>query len=182
VDWVTPVGSGVVAVAGVVFGWATTVRGQRQTAELSRESNHHAQALARLSGEHSLALQRLHHEQVLHDRREQSYVEVATTVVGLSTTDAHSPDDLVRARVMVGLFAEQPVREAFEHWIDSFEKLRFALSRESASGEQAPASVRDVHSPRDMWRRQATDARLKEVDARDRLLATMAAVLSGAVP
>ena len=85
-DWITPVGSGVVAVAGLTFGWASTVRSQRQTAELAREGNRHAQALAELTGAQALGLERLNHERLARDRHEQSYVEIATTVVRLSTT------------------------------------------------------------------------------------------------
>jgi len=185
-DWITPVGGGVVALAGLVFGWATTVRGQRQTAELAREGNRHAQALAELAGEQARRLESLRDEQAGRDRRlrrlEESYVEVATSVVRLSATVAEPgdgvPEDLVRARVLVGLFARAGVREAFDPWLDSFEKLRFALRRqaeaEEATGGVPEESVRDLHSPGNLWRRQAGDARLREVDARERLMAAMA--------
>jgi hypothetical protein len=33
--------------------------------------------------------------------------------------------------------------------------------------------VRDLHSTRDLWRRQAHDARLKEVDAREQFIAAL---------
>ncbi|MCY1139439.1 hypothetical protein OWR29_15680 [Actinoplanes sp. Pm04-4] len=182
-DWITPVGSGVVAVAGLIFGWATTVRSQRQTAELARENNRHAQALAELAGEHGRRLEELRHTQSGSDRRdrrlEDSYVEIATTVVRVSA-GGDSDDDLVRARVLVGLFAEPPVREAFEAWLDRHEKLRYALTKQSEAGDEPTESTRDLHSPRDMWRRQATDARLKEVDARERLMTAMASHLSRA--
>jgi hypothetical protein len=182
-DWITPVGSGVVAVAGLLFGWATSVRSQRQTAELARESNRHAQALAELTGDQGRRLEELRHIQAGADRRdrrlEDSYVEIATTVVRVSTAGADD-DDLVRARVLVGLFAEPAVREAFEAWLDRHEKLRYALSKQSEAGDEPTASTRDIHSPRDMWRRQATDARLKEIDARERLMTAMAAHLERA--
>lgn len=181
-DWITPVGSGVVAVAGLTFGWASTVRSQRQTAELAREGNRHAQALAELTGAQALGLERLNHERLARDRHEQSYVEIATTVVRLSTTVTEdggtAPEELVRARVMAGLFARPPVRSLFDDWLDRFDKLRFALERQTAAGDEAPASTRDLQSPRDMWRRQATDARLKEVEARERLITAMAAELA----
>jgi hypothetical protein len=182
-DWVTPAGSGVVAVAGLVFGWATTVRSQRQTAELAREGNRHAQALAELTGDQQRRLEVLRQEQAGRDRRErrleESYVEVATAVVRLSATvegiGDGQPEDLVRARVLVGLFARGDVRDAFDNWLDSFDKLRFALARQLETVPEAPpASVRDLHSPTDLWRRQAGDARLREVDARERLMAAMA--------
>jgi hypothetical protein len=184
-DWITPVGSGVIALAGLVFGWASTVRSQRQTGELAREGNRHAQALAELAGEHARELERVRHEQAARDRGEQrleqSYMEIATTVIRLGATVSDSgetvPDDLVRARMLVGLFAAPAVREAFDKWLDRFEKLRYALGRQSATADEEPESTRDLHSKRDMWRRQATDARLKEVDARERLMAAMAADL-----
>jgi hypothetical protein len=180
-DWITPVGSGVVAVAGLAFGWATTVRSQRQTADLAREGNRHAQALAELSAEQARRLEEVRHEQADGDRRgrrlEESYVEIATTVVRAGAAPPGDPEDLVRARVLVGLFAEVPVREAFDAWLDRFEKLRFALDKQAEAGDEPTESTRDLHSPRDMWRRQATDARLNEVDARERLMAAMAAHL-----
>ncbi|WP_250006283.1 hypothetical protein [Actinoplanes sp. M2I2] len=176
-DWLTPIGGGVVALAGILFGWATSVRSQRQTAGLAREGNRHAQALAELAGEQARRLEELRYAQAGGDRRdrrlEESYVEIATTVVRVSTTEA-GDEDLVRARVLVGLFAEPTVREAFEAWLERFEKLRFALTKQSEAGDEPLGSTRDLHSPRDMWRRQANDARLKEVDARERLLTAMA--------
>ena len=181
-DWITPVGSGVVAVAGLVFGWATSVRSQRQTADLAREGNRHAQALAELAGDQARRLEELRHDRAGGDRRgqrlEESYVEVATTVIRLSSTvsDAGGTDleELVRARALVALFAEPGVRESFEAWLDRFDKLRYALGRQSEAAEAPGEGVRDLHSPRDMWRRQAADARLKEVDARERLTTAMA--------
>jgi hypothetical protein len=182
VDWITPVGGSVVAVAGLVFGWASTVRSQRQTAELARENNRHAQALAELSGEQALALERLDHERRARDQHQQSYVEIATTVVRLSTTvtdeGVTAPEELVRARVMAGLFARPPVRALFDDWLACFDRLRFALERRSASGDDPPPSTRDLQSPRDMWRRQGNDARLREVEARERLITAMAAELA----
>jgi hypothetical protein len=180
-DWITPVGGGVVAVAGVVFGWASTVRSQRQTADLAREGNRHAQALAELAGDQARRLEELRYEQAGLDRRahrlEESYLEIATTVIRLSSTVSDEgetePDDLVRARVLVGLFAQSEVQAAFDDWLDRFDKLRFALGRQAETDETPPASTRDLHSPRDMWRRQANDARLREVDARERLIAAM---------
>ncbi|MBU2664969.1 hypothetical protein KOI35_15810 [Actinoplanes bogorensis] len=181
-DWVTPVGSGVVAVAGLVFGWATSVRSQRQTAELAREGNRHAQALAELAGSQARGLEQLRHTQSGTDRRElrleDSYVEIATTVIRASVDPAGSADDLVRARVLIGLFAEAPVREAFEAWLDSLDKLRYAVGKQSEAGDEPVASTRDIHSPRDMWRRQADDARIKEVEARERLMTAMAGHLN----
>lgn len=180
-DWIAPVGSGVVAVAGLTFGWATSVRSQRQTADLAREGNRHAQALAELAGEQARRLEELRHEQAGGQRRgqrlEESYVEVATTVVRVSSAPSPDSEDLVRARVLVGLFAEAPVREAFDAWLDRFEKLRYALGKQSEAGDEPTESTRDLHSPRDMWRRQANDARLNEVDARERLMTAMAAHL-----
>ena len=179
-DWVTPVGSGVVAVAGLAFGWATSVRSQRQTAELAREGNRHAQALAELTGSQARGLEQLRHTQSGTDRREQrleeSYVEIATTVIRASADPADS--DLVRSRVLVGLFAEPPVQEAFEAWLDRFDKLRYALGKHAGAGDEPVASTRDIHSPRDMWRRQADDARIKEVEARERLMSAMAGHLA----
>jgi hypothetical protein len=180
-DWITPVGSGVVAVAGVVFGWASTVRSQRQTADLAREGNRHAQALAEMAGDQARRLEELRYEQAGLDRRaqrlEESYLEIATTVIRLSSTVSDEgetvPADLVRAQVLVGLFAQPEVRDTFDKWLDRFDKLRFALGRQSATDETPPESTRDLHSPRDMWRRQANDARLKEVDARERLMTAM---------
>jgi hypothetical protein len=185
-DWFAPVSSGVVALAGVAFGWATSVRSQRQTAELAREANRHAQALAELAGEQARHLERQRHEQQAGDRRTQrlqeSYVEIASTVIRLSTTMSDegviAPDELVRARVLVGLFAGEPARAAFDEWLDGFEKLRYALSRQAAAGADEPESTRDRHSTRDMWRRQATDSRLKEIDRRERLMAALAADLT----
>jgi hypothetical protein len=189
-DWITPVGGGVVALAGLVFGWASSVRSQRQTAELAREGNRHAQALAELAGTHARELERMRHEQAGGDRweqrLEQSYVETATTVIRLSSTVTDTgetvPDDLVRARMLVGLFATPEVRDAFDAWLDRFEKLRFALGRQAEAGDEAPASTRDLHSKRDMWRRQATDARLNEADAQEQLMAAMAADLRSGSP
>lgn len=180
-DWITPVGSAVVAVAGLVFGWATSVRSQRQTADLAREGNQHARAVAELAGEQARRLEEQRHHQAGADRRdqrvEQSYVEIATTVIRAGSPAADDAD-LVRARVLVGLFAEPAVREAFDAWLDRSEKLRYALAKQAEAGDGPTASTRDLHSPRDMWRRQANDARLKEVDAREHLLAAMAAHLS----
>ena len=189
-DWITPLGGAAVGVAGVVFGWATAVRSQRQTAELARESNRHAQALADSAADHARRLEGLRHEQAEFVRRgrrlEESYVEIATVVTRLSTAVSEDqpgePDDaatLMRARVLVGLFAGAEVREVFDTWLDRFDKLRYALARRSATDEAPPESVRDLHSPRDMWRRQADDARLAEIDARERLVAAMAAHLGG---
>jgi hypothetical protein len=94
-----------------------------------------------------------------------------------------SPEDFVRARVLVGLFARGDVREAFDHWLDRFDKLRFALGRQSETEPEAPpASVRDLDSRTDLWRRQARDARLKEVDARERLMTAMAGDLGRPAP
>ena len=45
-EWIAPVGSGVVGVAGLLFGWASSGRSQRLTAALAKEGNAHAQALA----------------------------------------------------------------------------------------------------------------------------------------
>jgi hypothetical protein len=191
VEWITTVGSGLVALAGLAFGWASSVRSQRQTAELAREGNRHAQALAELAGDQARRIEDARHEQGVRDRWEQrleeSYVEVATTVIRLSTTLSESgetePDELVRARVLIGLFAEPPVRTAFDTWLDRFDRLRYALGRQSeAGGADEPASTRDLRSTRDMWRRQANDARLKEVDVRERLIAAMAASLGRPVP
>ncbi len=177
-EWIAPVGSGVVAVAGIAFGWASAVRSQKQTADLARQNNLHAQALAELTGEQARRLEQQRHTQAGADRQgqrlEESYVEIATTVVRLSAASTVDPDDLVRARMLVGLFAEAPVREAFDNWSDSFDKLRYALDKQAEAGDEPTASTRDLHSPRDMWRRQATDARLKEVDARERLMTAMA--------
>ena len=189
-DWVTPVGSGVVAVAGLAFGWASAVRSQRQTGDLAREGNRHAQVLAELSGDQARRLEELRHEQAARTRREQrleeSYVEVAGTVIRLSSTVSDAgetvPEDLVRARVLVGLFAQPEVRDTFDKWLDRFDKLRYALGRQAAADGTPPESTRDLHSPRDMWRRQATDSRLKEVDARERLMAAMARQLSRPAP
>lgn len=183
-DWIGPAGSGLVGVAGVVFGWATAVGSRRQTAELAREGNRHAQALADAAGEQALRLEEIRHERADRNRREsrieESYLEIATIVIRLSAAAPEEggampdvPDELVRARVLVGLFAPTPVRDAFDNWLDRFDKLRFALARRSATDEAQPESTRDLHSPRDMWRRQARDARLKEVDARERLLQAM---------
>jgi hypothetical protein len=183
-DWITPAGSAVVGAAGLLFGWATTVRSQRQSADLARESNRHAQALAESSGDQARRLEELRYEQSGRDRRErrleESYLEIATTVIRLSgsasddgDTRPEAVDELVRARVLVGLFALPDVREAFDRWLDRFDKVRFALARRSATDEAPPESTRDLHSPRDMWRRQATDARLKEIDARERLVEAM---------
>jgi hypothetical protein len=184
-DWVIPAGSAVVGAAGLLFGWASTVRGQRQTAELAREGNRHAQALAESAGEQSRRLEEVRFEQAGRERRErrleESYLEIATTVIRLSAVaspdgDVLPPDDsdeLVRARVLVGLFALPDVREAFERWMDRFDKLRFAQARRSATDETPPTSTRDLQSPRDMWRRQSTDARLREIDARERLIEAM---------
>jgi hypothetical protein len=183
-DWIGPAGSGLVGVAGVVFGWATAVGSRRQTAELAREGNRHAQALADTAGEQALRLDALRQDRADRERREsrieESYLEIATIVIRLSAaapeeggTMPDVPDELVRARVLVGLFTPTPVRDAFDNWLDRFDKLRFALARRSATDEAQPESTRDLHSPRDMWRRQATDARLKEVDARERLLQAM---------
>jgi hypothetical protein len=174
-DWVIPAGSAVVGAAGLLFGWASTVRGQRQTAELAREGNRHAQALAESAGEQSRRLEEVRFEQAGRERLG------ATTVIRLSAVaspdgDVLPPDDsdeLVRARVLVGLFALPDVREAFERWMDRFDKLRFAQARRSATDETPPTSTRDLQSPRDMWRRQSTDARLREIDARERLIEAM---------
>jgi hypothetical protein len=191
VDWIAPVGSGLVALAGLAFGWASTVRSQRQTAELAREGNRHAQALAELAGEQARRLEQVRHQQGVRDRwdrrLEDSYVEVATTVIRLSTTVSEAgetePDALVRARVLVGLFADGAVREAFDKWLDRFDRLRYALGRQAeADGSAAPVSTRDLHSTKDMWRRQATDARLKEIDVRERLIGAMAASLGRPLP
>ena len=189
-DWITPAGSAAVAVAGVVFGWATAVRSQRQTADLAREGNRHAQALAELSGDQERRLEELRHEQAARARRElrleESYVEVASTVIRLSSTVSEAGEtvaaELVRAQVLVGLFAQPEVRETFDKWLDSFDKLRFALGKQATADEKPPASTRDLHSPRDMWRRQAADSRLKEVDARERLIAAMARHLNDPTP
>jgi hypothetical protein len=181
-DWVIPAGSAVVGAAGLLFGWASTVRGQRQTAELAREGNRHAQALAESAGEQARRLEEVRFEQAGRERRErrleESYLEIATTVIRLSAQGADSPpgdesDELVRARVLVGLFALPDVRETFEAWTDRFEKLRYAQARRSATDETPPKSTRDLQSPRDMWRRQSDDARLKEIDARERLIEAM---------
>jgi hypothetical protein len=183
-DWISPVGSGLVGVAGVAFGWATAVGSRRQTAELAREGNRHAQALADTAGEQARRLEELRHEQAGRDRRErrleESYLEIATIVIRLSAaapeeggTMPDVPEELVRASVLVGLFAPAAVREAFDKWLDRFDKLRYAVARRSAKDGTTPESTRDLHSPRDMWRRQATDARLKEIDARERLLQAM---------
>jgi hypothetical protein len=193
-EWITPVGGGVVALAGLLFGWATSVRSQRQTAELAREGNTHARALAELAGEQARRLEEARQEKAARDRWEQrleeSYVEVATAVVRLSATVAEIgdgvPEDLVRARVLVGLFGQPEVQETFARWLDVFDKLRFALGRqaesESAAGGVPPTSVRDLHSPSDLWRRQARDASLNEADARERLMAAMASDLGRPAP
>jgi hypothetical protein len=177
-DWISPIGSGVVGLAGLLFGWASTVRSQRQTAELAREGNRHAQALAESAGEQSRRLEELRAEQAGRDRRErrleESYLEIATTVIRASASVTDSADELVRARVLVGLFAQPEVREAFDRWLDSFDKLRFADDRRTAAGAEPADNTRDLRSPRDMWRRQADDARLKEIDARERLIQAMA--------
>jgi hypothetical protein len=176
VDSITAVASGVVALAGLVFGWATTVRSQRQTAELAREGNRHAQALAELAGRHARELEQVRHDQGTRDRWEQrledSYMEIAITVIRVG--EAAENGDLVRARMLVGLFATPDVREAFDKWLDRYEKLRFALDRREATGDEESESTRDLHSKHDMWKRQARDARFKLVDAQERLLAAMA--------
>ncbi|BFU43927.1 hypothetical protein [Krasilnikovia sp. MM14-A1004] len=184
-DWITPVGSAVVAIAGLGFGWATSVRSQRQAAELAKEGNRHARSLAELAATHAASLEGVRHEQLVGDRRdqrqEQSYLEIATTVIRLSATVSDAgetvPDELVRARVLVGLFAQAEVQAAFGSWLDRFDKLRFALGRQAGTTDEEPASTRDLHSKRDLWRRQANDARLREVDARERLIAALAAGL-----
>jgi hypothetical protein len=185
-DWLSPIGSGMVAVAGLLFGWASTVRSQRLTSELAREANRHAQALAELSGEQGRRLEQLRADQTGRQRRdlrlEESYVEIATTVINLSAgTPGAGEQDLTRARVLAGLFAAPGVRDAFGSWHERYAKLSFALSRQAAAAadddQQTPHSTRDLHSPRDMWRRQTTDARLAETDAREHLIATMAAEL-----
>jgi hypothetical protein len=189
-DWITSIGGGLVAVAGLAFGWASSVRSQRQTAELAREGNRHAQALAELAGEQSRRLDQVRHEQGVRDRwdqrLEEAYVQIATTVIRLSTSVSDAgetePDELVRTRVLVGLFAEPLVHDRFDKWLDRFDKLRYALGRQSAADQKEPASTRDLDSTRDMWRRQANDARLKEVDARERLIGAMAADLVRPAP
>jgi hypothetical protein len=183
-DWVVPAGSAVVGAAGLLFGWASTVRSQRQTAELAREGNRHAQSLAELAGEQARRLEEVRFEQSGRERRErrleESYLEIATTVIRLSALPEDDSDELIRARVLVGLFALPDVREAFEAWADRFDKLRFAEARRSATDDTPPSSTRDLHSPRDMWRRQSDDARLKEIDARERLIEAMSGHLGRA--
>jgi hypothetical protein len=147
-------------------------------------------ALADAAADHARRLEELRHEQAEGDRRErrveETYVEIATTVIRLSTAaseeGADGPDAaaaLVRARVLVGLFGTPEIRGSFDGWLDRFEKLRYALARRSTTDETPPASVRDLHSPRDMWRRQADDARLAEIDARERLMTAMSHQLGG---
>ena len=95
-DWITPVGSGVVAVAGLVFGRAPSVRSQRQTADLARENNQHARAVAELAGDQARRLEEQRHAQAGSDRRaqrvEESYVEIATTVIRAGTPTADDAD------------------------------------------------------------------------------------------
>ncbi|GGJ86954.1 hypothetical protein GCM10010123_15680 [Pilimelia anulata] len=86
--------------------------------------------------------------------------------------------DLVRVSALVGLHATAAVRAAFEAWRDRLDKLAYAVERERAADVGPVASVRDLHSTRDMWRRQGRDARLRERDARDRLIAALAADLA----
>ena len=90
---------------------------------------------------------------------------------------------MVRAKALIGLFAPAEVRAAFDGWEDRFHKLTYAAGRMRQAAAQAdpdrPAgSVRDLHSTRDLWRRQAQDARLKEIDARERFVAALSAPLS----
>ena len=184
-DSIGTIGSGVVGLAGLLFGWASTVRSQRQTAELAREGNRHAQALAEQAGEQARRLEEVRTEQAGRERRErrleESYLEIATTVIRLSATaskdggalPADGSDEFVRARVLVGLFALPEVRAAFDRWVDCFDKLRFALDRRAETDEKPSEGARNLRSPRELWRRQANDARLKEIDARERLVEAM---------
>jgi hypothetical protein len=194
-EWIAPVGSGVVGVAGLVFGWAASGRSQRLTAALARESNAHAQALAKAANDHSRHLEELRYDHGERDRQrrrlEESYLEVATTVIRVSDAmreflddpdpagvPADSRDELVRARALLGLFSAPEVRAAFDRWEDRLHTLTYSADRmRQAAGQvdpdRPPDSVRDLHSTRDLWRRQAQDARLKEVDAREHFIAAL---------
>lgn len=194
-DWIAPLGSGVIGVAGLLFGWASSGRSQRQTAALAREGNEHARALASAANEHTRRLEQLRYDQAEHERRqrrlEESSLEIATTVIRLSeaagaTVEAPTlqpgddREELVRVKALVSLFSVTEVRDGFDQWRDRFDKLRYAVERVAGADDGPVQSVRDLHSTRDMWLRQARDARLKEIDARERLLEIMSKEFRGA--
>jgi hypothetical protein len=196
-EWVASVSSGAIGVAGVLFGWSSSRHSEQQTEALAEQGNRHARAMAELSNEHSRQLEQLRHEQAERERRrqrlEESYLEIATSVIRLSEAmreliDKARPgepldppqyrEELVRARALLSLFSVDEVRERFDAWEDQFHKLTYAVGRLVVAGEgrdasQAVENVRDLHSAWDLWRRQTQDSRLREVDARERLLAAV---------
>jgi hypothetical protein len=203
-EWVASVSSGMVGVAGIIFGWSAGRRSQQQTEVLAEQGNRHAHAMAELGNQHARQLEQLRHDQAERERwrlrLEESYLEIATTVIRLSElmrelldtarrgqplSPPESREALVRARALLSLFAAGEVRDRFSTWEDQFHKLTYAVGRLASAGEehdigqpaQAPGNPRSAWN---LWRRQAQDSRLREVDARDRLLSVVSEQMSPA--
>jgi len=223
-EWVASASSGVVGVAGIVFGWSAGRRSQQQTEALAEQGNRHARAMAELADQHAQRLEQLRHEQAERERRrlrlEESYLEMATTVIRLSEEMRQLLDEarpgrplsppehreaLVRARALLSLFAAGEVRDRFGAWEEQFHKLAYAVGRlasaareaageaardaageaagEAAGKPEAGPAARGAEDPRGawhLWRRQAQDSRLREVDARERLLDVVSAQMGPA--
>jgi|SRR5688500_13124199 hypothetical protein len=176
-EWAAAVGGFVVAVAGLAFSWFTSRRGEAQTAALARANNEHSRALTDLTYAHSRSLELMRYEQQEQEQRRlrsaEAYLEIAEIVIRAARNveapseerSAHD-DGLTRALALVLLYAGPTVKGAFEGWYDRYQKVVFAVDRLHEAREREESDT--------LWRPQVRDGRLREADARERLLTAMA--------
>src|SRR5688572_22329427 len=88
-------------------------------------------------------------------------------------------DGFTRALALLALYADPPIREAFDGWHDRYRKLLFAAERLARAQETpSPGGGPQHEGTTETWRLQVRDGRLREADTRERLLTTMAGRLS----
>jgi len=186
-EWVAAAGGTVVAALGLAFGWYTNRGAQAQTAALAQANNEHSRALAELTYTHARSLETMRYEQQAREHRRvrvaDAYEEIAQIVIGSARElDAGGRsaegDGFSRALALVALHANPPIREAFDGWHERYQKLLFAAERLARAQEISSSGGGPEHDrTTETWRMQVRDGRLREADARERLLSTMAGQL-----
>lgn len=186
-EWVSAAGGTVIAALGLAFGWHANRRARAQTAALAQANNEHSRALAELTYTHARSLETMRHEQQAREHRRlqvaDAYEEIAQIVIGSAREmDAGGRpaegDGFIRALALVALHADPPIREAFDGWHDRYQKLLFAAERLAKAQEMPSSGGGAEHDgTTETWRLQVRDGRLREADARERLLTTMAGQL-----
>jgi hypothetical protein len=183
-EWTSAVGGFIVAVASLAFSWYTSRRSEAQTAALARANNEHGRALAELTYAHARSLELMRYEQQGQEQRRvrsaEAYVEIAEIVIHSARNVEAPPEErpahdegLTRALALVSLHAAPAVKDAFDGWHDRYQKVVFAVDRLHKTG--------DREEPDTLWRPQVRDGKLREADARERLLAAMAGQLAPAM-